>query len=39
MLHALSGAELPLRAADEAEAMYIVSVPSVGRTRVVRVRF
>ena len=39
MLHALSGAELPLGAADEGEAMYIVSVPSVGRTRVVRVRF
>jgi broad specificity phosphatase PhoE len=39
LLRALSGAELPLRAADEAEAMYIVSVPSVGRTRLVRVRF
>ncbi len=39
MLRALSGTELPLRAADEAEAMYIVSVPSVGRSRLVRVRF
>jgi broad specificity phosphatase PhoE len=38
MLRALSGAELPLRAADEAEALYIVSVPSFGRTRLVRVR-
>ncbi len=39
MLRALSGTELPLRAADEGEAMYIVSVPSVGRARLVRVRF
>jgi hypothetical protein len=39
MLHALSGAELPLGAADAGESLYIVSVPSVGRTRVVRVRF
>lgn len=39
MLRALSGTELPLRVADEAEALYIVSVPSFGRTRLVRVRF
>jgi broad specificity phosphatase PhoE len=38
MLRTLGGTELPLRAADEPEAMYIVSVPSVGRTRLVRVR-
>ena len=39
MLHALSGAELSLGAADAGESLYIVSVPSVGRARVVRVRF
>lgn len=39
MLRAISGTELPLRAADEAESIYIVSVPSFGRARLVRVRF
>jgi 2,3-bisphosphoglycerate-dependent phosphoglycerate mutase len=39
LLRALSGAELPPRGVDEADALYIVSIPSVGRTRVVRVRF
>ena len=39
MIRELGGVEPPAAAADEADLVYLLSIPSFGRTRLVRFGF